>query len=499
MSLAQRIRTVARIEPSTVAIEFGTDSIHWSAIEAVIEGLGQAFDRVGVASGQPVGLLLRNRPEMLAAILATIASGRCIVCVNPLQGDTKLLADLESINVPALVACEDDWESAVVLEGAAKAGSMAIALDLNRDDPVRLLSGREAPGPGPHRDPCPGVAVEMLTSGTTGPPKRIELRLDALEKSILGASHYESRDSEKPTLQTSFALITGPLVHIGGLFHTVKSAVDGRPVCLLERFSVDAWAAAVRRHRPKVTGLVPSAMKMVIDANVPKGDLASLRAVLSGTAPLIPELQTTFQDRYGIPVLVTYGATEFAGGVAGWTIHDHREYGVTKIGSVGRAHPGCELRVVDPESGAVLDIDSTGLLEVRSEQVSTREWVRTSDNARIDADGFLWIGGRADGAINRGGFKIDPAGVARVLEQHPSIREAAVVGLPDERLGEVPVAVLELCDGAEPPSDEELLEFSKQNLTRYHVPTQFKIVSEMPRTPALKPSLPGLRALFVGK
>ena len=238
-------------------------------------------------------------------------------------------------------------------------------------------------------------------------------------------------------------------------------------------------------------------MKMVIDANVPKEDLASLRAVLSGTAPLTPELQATFQDRYGIPVLITYGATEFAGAVAGWTIHDHREFGVTKIGSVGRAHPGCELRIVDPESGVVLDIDSTGLLEVRSEQVSTREWVRTSDNARIDADGFLWIGGRADGAINRGGFKIDPAGVARVLEQHPAIREAAVVGLPDDRLGEVPVAVLELRAGVEPPSDEELLEFARENLTRYHVPAQFKIVDEMPRTPALKPSLPGLRALFV--
>jgi acyl-coenzyme A synthetase/AMP-(fatty) acid ligase len=237
-------------------------------------------------------------------------------------------------------------------------------------------------------------------------------------------------------------------------------------------------------------------MKMVVDADVPREELASLRAVTSGTAPLSPELQATFEERYKIPVLVTYGATEFAGAVAGWTIGDHRAFGLAKRGSVGRAHPGCELRIVDPESGAVLGTDEVGLLEVRSEQTASRGWVRTSDNARIDADGFLWIMGRADGAINRGGFKIDPASVSRVLERHPAIREAAVVGLADERLGEVPVAVLELAEGVETPTEEELHDFARAHLTRYHVPVRFKIVEAIPRTPALKPSLPALRELF---
>jgi acyl-coenzyme A synthetase/AMP-(fatty) acid ligase len=237
-------------------------------------------------------------------------------------------------------------------------------------------------------------------------------------------------------------------------------------------------------------------MKMVLDAKVPEEDLASLRAVTSGTAPLAPELQAAFEERYGIPVLVTYGATEFAGAVAGWTIHDHREFAAKKSGSVGRAHPGCELRIVDPDTGEVLPPSQSGLLEVRTEQAPIRGWVRTADQARIDEDGFLWIEGRADGAINRGGFKIDPAGVARVLEQHPAIREAAVVGLPDERLGEVPVAVAELREGAEEPSEEELLAFAREHLTRYHVPTRFKVVDEIPRTPSLKPSHPAMRALF---
>jgi acyl-coenzyme A synthetase/AMP-(fatty) acid ligase len=485
------------IDSAALAIDFQGEPITWGAMTDLVNGIEDLLSEAGIGPGAPIALLLRNRPEMVAAVLATVVSDRCIVCVNPLQGDAKLATDLESLRAPVLLATAEDWQSPSARAGAERAGSMAIVLDRKADPAVRWVPGLERLGPGPHRPTAPGIAVEMLTSGTTGPPKRIQLRTDAFEKSLLGASHYESNRSEAPSLQKSFALVSGPLVHIGGMFHCVKSAVDGRPVCLLERFAVDDWVDAVRRHRPKVTGLVPSAIKMVMDADISVEDLASLRAVTTGTAPLAPELQLAFEDRYGIPVLITYGATEFAGAVAGWTIHDHRAFGASKRGSVGRAHPGCELRVVDPESGDVLGLDETGLLEVLSEQAESKGWVRTSDQARIDADAFVWIEGRADGAINRGGFKIDPAAVARALELHPAIREAAVVGLPDDRLGEVPVAVYELSEGATPPSAEELFAFAKEHLTRYFVPTQIRAVEAIPRTPSLKPSLPALRALFL--
>ena len=496
MSLADSIRSVLEIDPGAVAMEFQGHSLSWANFAGLIGEIDASLTRAGIGQGAPIGLLLRNRPEMVGAILALIASERCIVCVNPLQGDKKLAADLESIRVPALLACEEDWQAVSMRDAAAKVGSMGLALRGVGADSVHAVAGLEAPVGGPHRSLAPGVAVEMLTSGTTGAPKRVELRSSAFEQSILGASHYESNRPEQPTLKKGFALVTSPLVHISGIFHCVKAAVDGRCLCLLERFAVEAWTEAVRRHRPKATGLVPSAMKMVLDANVAKEDLASLRAVTSGTAPLSPELQSAFEERYGIPVLVTYGATEFAGAVAGWTIHDHREFAARKLGSVGRAHPGCELRIVDPKSGEVLAADKTGLLEVRSGQATMRGWVRTSDVARLDADGFLFIEGRADGAINRGGFKIDPAHVARALERHPAIREAAVVGLPDLRLGEVPAAVFELREGATAPSEQELVDFAREHLTRYHVPTRWKVVEQLPRTPALKPSMPGLRALF---
>lgn len=236
---------------------------------------------------------------------------------------------------------------------------------------------------------------------------------------------------------------------------------------------------------------------MLLAADVPRDELASLVCVVSGTAPLDPETAERFEAKYGIPVLTTYGATEFAGGVAGWTLEGHRRFSQTKRGSVGRAHPGCALKVVDPESGAGLPPGGEGLLEVRSAQLGEgSDWVRTTDRAVLDADGFLFIRGRADAAIVRGGFKIHPDELVKVLEGHPAVAEAAVVGLADARLGQIPVAAVTLRPGAPVPEESELRDHARRHLASYQVPARIRVVDELPRTPSMKVSLPGVLALF---
>ena len=243
--------------------------------------------------------------------------------------------------------------------------------------------------------------------------------------------------------------MNSPLVHLGGLFRVLQCVNDGRSFSLLERFTVDGWLDAVQRHQPKTVSLVPAALRMVLEADVDPALLGSVRSVVSGTAPLSPDDADAFTAKYGIPVLVSYAATEFGGGVAGWNLADHQRYWVEKRGSVGRAHPGCELRVVDAESGAPLAAGAEGLLEVKAAQLGDGPWIRTTDLARIDDDGFVWILGRADETIIRGGFKVRPDDVRAALERHPSVRGAAVVGVPDARLGSVPVAAVELRPGSE--------------------------------------------------
>ncbi len=339
-------------------------------------------------------------------------------------------------------------------------------------------------------DARPDVAVRMLTSGTTGPPKRIDLTYDMLAHSVMGPA---PEGSPAPTeVRGGVAIVNAPLVHIGGVFRVLQCLAEARPFVLLDRFDLDRWADAVRRHRPRAVSLVPAALRMVLHSDLRREDLESIRAVTSGTAPLSADDADAFADKFGIPVLTSYAATEFGGGVAGWSLADHQKHWQAKRGSVGRANPGAHLRVVD-DDGNPLGADQPGLLEVKPGQLGpSADWMRTTDLARIDEDGFLWILGRADQAIIRGGFKVMPDDVRAALESHPAVAGAAVVGRPDERLGETPVAVVELRDSASADAGE-LMDYLRNRLARYEIPTEIAIVDAIPRTPSGKPDLSAIR------
>jgi long-chain acyl-CoA synthetase len=287
------------------------------------------------------------------------------------------------------------------------------------------------------------------------------------------------------------------MVHIGGMWAVVSSLYAGRRVVLMPRFQVGPWVSAVERHRPKAAALVPAALRSVLDAATPADKLSSLRVVTSGTTYCPPDLAEAFYDTYGIPVLMTYGATEFAGALAAWTLPMHREWWAAKRGSAGRPVPGVEMRVVD-EAGRPAGPRVSGHLEVRSAQSprGATAWVRTSDLARIDEDGFLFIVGRADDTIIRGGFKVRPQQVREALERHPAVAEAAVVALPDDRLGQVPAAAVELRPGTSAPDVAELIAACRQVLTPYEVPVHVAILEELPRTPSHKVSRADLAKLL---
>ena len=484
MGLSERIGAVAALDPAAPVLEFDGRWRTWGDLGATIDAVAALVP----SPGTEVGILLRNRPASVGLLLGVLRAGGCVVTVNPGRGDDRTREDLAALDLPFVAGEPADLDRF--------AGPDLRAVRLSTDDlgsglrtsPSGETSGAQDDG---------GVAVRMLTSGTTGPPKRVDLPYRMLERVLAGAKHYESDRAAELRLRTGVAIVNSPLVHLGGLFRVLQCVNDGRSFALLERFTVDGWVDAVRRHRPATASLVPAALRMVLEADVDAADLASLRSVVSGTAPLSPDDADAFTARFGVPVLVSYAATEFGGGVAGWTVADHRAFWATKRGSVGRAHPGCELRVVSPDSDSVFGPDEEGLLEVRAAQLGDEAgWVRTTDLARIDADGFVWILGRADQAIIRGGFKVRPDDVRAALERHPRVRGAAVVGRPDGRLGAVPVAAVELRPDASGITPQELLDHLATQLARYELPTDIRIVEELPRTPAGKPDLAGVGALF---
>lgn len=482
-ALAERIGAVTALDPTRDVLEFARQWWTWGDLAATID---QTAALVG-EPGTEVGVLLRNRPPSVGLLLGVLRAGGCLVTVNPGRGDERTRADLAALDLPFVAGEPHDVArfAGDLPAGRITTEALGAAVDLR-------------PGSGAaDRATRPGTAVRMLTSGTTGPPKRVDLSYEMLERVLVGAKHYETNRDTGLRLRSSVAVVNSPLVHLGGLFRVLQCIADGRPFALLEKFTVDGWVDAVRRHRPATASLVPAALRMVLEADVDPADLASLRSVVSGTAPLSPDDADAFTDRFGVPVLTSYAATEFGGGVAGWNVADHREFWAAKRGSVGRAHPGCELRIVDPESGAPLAAGAEGLLEVRAAQLGDGSgWVRTTDLARIDGDGFLWILGRADQAIIRGGFKVLPDDVRSALERHPAVRGAAVVSRPDPRLGAVPVAAVELRDAAAGTTADDLLAHAATILARYEIPTELLIVDALPRTPSGKPDLLAVAALF---
>jgi acyl-CoA synthetase (AMP-forming)/AMP-acid ligase II len=473
--LVQRIADVLDLEPDAHAIEYGGQWISWAQLAASAQRIG------AVTAGAEVGMLLRNRPGHVAAFLGVLLGGGTVVVINPSRGDERTKADITRLRLPVVVGEPDDLTTLVA------AGAPTVAISGLLDD------AEMSPPPAGDAASPSGVAVRMLTSGTTGPPKRIDLGYDMLARSVMGPDPEQAAPPQE--LRRGIAIVNSPLVHIGGVFRVLQCIAEARPFVLLERFELNAWAAAVRRHRPRAASLVPAALRTVLHSDVPRADLESLRAVTCGTAPLSAEDADAFTEKYGVPVLTSYAATEFGGGVAGWTLADYQRYWQTKRGSVGRANPGAQLRVV-AEDGTPLGPGEVGLLEVKPGQLGpAAQWMRTTDMARIDADGFLWIVGRADQAIIRGGFKVMPDDVRTALESHPAVAGAAVIARPDERLGETPIAMVELRERADADA-EALVEYLRERLARYEIPTEIAIVDTIPRTPSGKADLDAIRGFF---
>ena len=275
----------------------------------------------------------------------------------------------------------------------------------------------------------------------------------------------------------------------------MPALLNRHQLIVLDRFSVQAWRDYIVKYRPTASGAPAAAVQMILDADIPQEDLASLQFFSTGAAPLDPRVQKAFEERFGIPVLLSYGATEFGGPVCAMTPELYVRYGKTKFGSVGKPFGGAEIRVVHSETKDIVDAGQEGLLEVISPKMGP-DWIHTTDLGIIDADGFLFLRGRADGAIIRGGFKILPETIQQALLGHPAISAAAAVGIPDQRLGEVPVAAVQIKPGVRAPTIEEIESYLREQVLATHIPVQWLIVDELPKTVSMKVDRPAVARLF---
>jgi len=491
-----RIRATLAIDPDAPAIEFRGEWLTWGDLRRSVEAVDATLDAVGLPADGAAGIILRNTPQHAAAILSLFASDRCLVTLNAYYPDETLAADIRKLRPSVIIAASADWARSGLKEVAAEIGAAGVELTGDPALPARAIAGLERIVGADHFVPDPDVVVYMLTSGTTGPQKRVPLTRTRVLKSLEWGMRFERSRSlgDAPALRKTVQIHHAAFVHVSGLWGFVNAVMGGFRISMLEKFTVPEFRRAVTAHRPRAASLPPAAIRMLLDSDVTREELSSLVALRAGTAALPPDLQDEAMERWGIPILANYGSTEFTG-VAGWSIDQYRQFYPAKRGAVGKLNADYEARIRDEATDEILPRGREGVLELRTEAIWNGEWVRTTDRAILDEDDFLWITGRLDNAINRGGFKVHGEDIQTVLEQHPAVREAVVVGIPDRRLGQAPAAAVVLAQGAALTA-EDLRAWARERLLPYQTPETFRFVDELPRTPSLKPMLPAIRALF---
>lgn len=465
MSLTELLDGLPAVAVHTVDNEVSRDSLVASA-----HSLAGLLTANGVQTGHVVAAMLPNDATTVAALFGTWCAGGVYTPLNPRAADAELTSQLAALRPVAIVTTKDM---------AQRFSSSRLPIIVG--DELTWQCAESVVKPQDPRRYDTDVALLQFTSGTTGAPKPVPLRhatvLDLIDRLL--AKLRGKPDSDRPKRAPMPNLVPLSLSLWAGIYQVLFAFRAGSGVVLMERFKPRDFADLVRRHELRSTVLPPAALTMVLhDQTVT--DLAPLRIVRSITAPLSPAQAARFRDKFGVLVLNSYGQTELGGEVVGWSAADAREWGETKLGSVGRPLPGIDVTISGDEvmvrtpTTAARKIDDAFL-----DRLTDDGWFHTGDLGWFDDDGFLWLDGRVSDMINRGGLKVFPGTVEDVLLAAPGVREAAVVGVPDERLGEVPWAFVARLDDS--VTERSLDAWCRERLTPYRVPARIVFVERLPR------------------
>ena len=484
MDLCSLIDRNAAFTPDKTAIAFEGERLSYAAFAARIERAATALKQeLGVGRGDRVAILSLNRPDYLVLLYACARLGAILVPLNWRLAVAEQLFILTDAGAKVLVL-ERAFEG--VLSELAP-GTAVIGLDFT---PPRgtsfesLLAGSDGTSRNPHTDlSCPLLIV--YTSGTTGRPKGAVLRQEALFWNGVMSQHMHNMTSDDHVLTVL------PFFHVGGLnIQTTPALQLGATVTIHARFTPDTALAAIEQDRPTLTVMVPAIIQAVSEHPAwATTDLSSLRAVATGSTIVPPHLIDRFVGR-GVPVLQVYGSTE----TCPIAIYTRLGGDLSRVGSTGLAGLCCEAKVIDHAghempAGAPSEIAVRGpnvFFEYWGNEAATREalhdgWYRTGDIGLCDADGYFWVRDRKKNMIISGGENVYPAEVERVLLEHPDVSECAVIGRPDPRWDEVPIAYVIRRSGACLEADELRTHIQAQ-LARYKVPRDIVFVTDLPRT-----------------
>ena len=493
-SLGAMLSRLVALGPSRPALTCGEVTHSFGELDARANRVAHALRRRGLAPGDRVGILSRNRPEYVELLFGAARAGVVLVGLNWRLAPPEVAAVLADAG-PALVLA-GTVERALVPDGVP-----VLDLDLEYE---RWIAGEPEELPDVAVDPG-DVVLQLYSSGTTGVPKGAQLTHANLAFTPrMGRESYAMGPD-------SVNLLASPQFHIGGIGYGLTVLGQGGHTVLMAAVDPAEMLALIERHRVTHAFLVPAVVQMLLDApGIDRADLSSLQLIAYGGAPMTEPLLRRAIDRFGCAFLGVYGMTETAGTVVCLDPADHDPGGPRAglLRSIGRSLPWHEVAVFDPLTGEPSPPGQVGEIRVRSGQnmagywrrddensatLTADGWLCTGDAAYTDEHGYLFLHDRIKDMIISGGENVYPAEVENALASHPGVAEVAVIGVPSPRWGETVKALVVRAPGGQ-ATPEELIAHARERLARYKCPTSVDFVAELPRNASGKVLKKVLRA-----
>ena len=483
-NFAEHLSAAAAADPDRPAVKLDDIVLSYAVLDAAVARMAGVLRARGIGPGDRVGIQLPNVPYFPIAYYGVLRLGAVIVPMNPLLKGREVAFHLGDSGAKVIVAWHGFADPA--REGAEQAGADLLLAEpgsfeqlLGEAEPVDEVAPRDDDDP----------AVIIYTSGTTGTPKGATLTHANLEAGARVARDLVDAD------QSSVTVAALPLFHVFGMNSIMNATVLAHGLMtLVPRFDAAKVLEVIQRDGATTFGGVPT-MYAALLGHPQRADFdtSTLSLCVSGGAPLPVEVLRGFDEAFGAKVLEGYGLSETTG-MGSFNTPDRER----KPGTIGLPVGGTEMRIVDEqdhdaprgEPGEVVMRGPFVMKEYWNRDDATEEvmrggWFHTGDIGVVDEDGYFSIVDRKKDLIIRGGYNVYPREVEEVLYEHPAIREAAVIGVPHESLGEEVAAVVSLKEGAE-ASTEELREFAKQRVAAYKYPRVVHILDDLPKGPTGK-------------
>jgi acyl-CoA synthetase (AMP-forming)/AMP-acid ligase II len=504
-SIADLIRRSVSSFPDSPAVVGEGRSSTYAELGTRSDALATGLLAAGLREGDRVAYLARNATEYWELFFATAKAGLVVVPLNfRLSRDeiAWILADAE----PAAILVEDHLAALLPADFAGLrlvfAQGHAPEVPAGAHGFEDWLAGQ--PATDPHADVTgAGLCSLMYSSGTTGRPKGVTTTVEAFLWAV------EAFGAEFGVSPAAVSLVPTPYYHIAaGGWSLIALAAGGRIVQFTE-VSPESLLRLLLEHRATHVIMVPTVIQLFVTSPAAAGaDYSSVQYVVYGASPISETVMVRAQEVFGADLVQSYGLTETIGVTTILRAEDHRVGPGNKLASAGRAIPGIEVAVFDPETGKPCDIGQVGEVVTRGPSVTHAYWrrpddtaaafwpggwFRTGDAGYLDADGYLFLKDRIKDLLMSGGENIYPAEVENALMAHPDVLEVAVIGVPSPKWGETPLAVVVAKPGRSIDGDD-LIAFAREHLAHYKCPTSVEVVEALPRNPSGKVLKRQLRA-----